>query len=317
MFSLIDQQSASNTVKELLDATQRQLGRVPNLYRAMANSPTALGGYLAFRGALQQGQLDTAMRERIALLTAQLNNCDYCIAAHTFRMQKLNLPADDIAGTRAGKSELPKIQAALKFVAELLERGGMTRLETRNALLDTGWSPGEIGEMVAHVALNVYSNYFKQVAEPALDFPPAAPVANKVSYSIDTEAVPGSWVQPSAFDFETTVQMLKEAIAGRELWLIHEIDPRMLLAREGLNIQPARQLLFFHPRYMRRLLEADARAVQEAPLKIVVMADESGAVVLRGPDLRAAFHRYPGMQTLAEELATLCADIVATVSDRP
>jgi hypothetical protein len=31
-----------------------------------------------------------------------------------------------------------------------------------------------VGEIVAHIALNVFSNYFKQVAEPALDFPPVA-----------------------------------------------------------------------------------------------------------------------------------------------
>ena len=171
MYNLIDPETATGPVKELLNATQRQLGRVPNLYRAMANSPQALQAYLVFRGALQGGALDSAMCERIALLTAQLNTCGYCVAAHSFRGQKIGLSANDIADTRRAISDSPKIHAALAFVAELIDKRGTVPSATRDALVGHGWTQAEIGEMVGHVALNVFSNYFKQVAEPALDFP--------------------------------------------------------------------------------------------------------------------------------------------------
>lgn len=171
MYALIDPEHASGNVKDLLDATRQQLGRVPNLYRAMANSPHGLAAYLAFRAALQGGALDSKMRERIALLTAQLNACDYCVAAHAFRAEKIGLAGQDIADTRLGNSESPKIQAALAFVAALISGRGTTPIATRDALSEHGWSESEVGEMIAHVALNVFSNYFKQVAEPALDFP--------------------------------------------------------------------------------------------------------------------------------------------------
>lgn len=36
----------------LMGEVRSQLGRVPNLYKAMAVSPTALNGYLDFRAAL-------------------------------------------------------------------------------------------------------------------------------------------------------------------------------------------------------------------------------------------------------------------------
>ena len=84
--------------------------------------------------------------------------------------------------------------------------------------------------------------------------------------------------------------------------------------RAGLAIRPTRQLLFFHPRYMQRLLQADSRALLEVPLKIIVMADASDRVILRGTELRDAFSRYPGMRQLAEDLATLCQEIVAVVA---
>ena len=174
MYDLIDPQTATDSVKELLEATHKQLGRVPNLYRAMANSPKGLGAYLAFRGALQGGTLDSAMCERIALLTAQLNACDYCVAAHSFRARKMGLSTEDILATRQGNSDSPKIHAALVFIVELIGGRGTVVDATKDALIEHGWSEAEIGEMVGHVALNVFSNYFKQVAGPVLNFPAAA-----------------------------------------------------------------------------------------------------------------------------------------------
>jgi uncharacterized protein (DUF302 family) len=86
------------------------------------------------------------------------------------------------------------------------------------------------------------------------------------------------------------------------------------MMRAGMEIHPARQLLFFHPRFMNRLLQADTRAVPEVPLKIVVMADDAGVVYLRGPAIGTTLDRYSGTRDLGEELAALCAQIVATVA---
>jgi uncharacterized protein (DUF302 family) len=138
--------------------------------------------------------------------------------------------------------------------------------------------------------------------------------ATPIAYAIDAPAVNHQWMKHSAYDFETTMSKLKDAIAASDLWLIHEIDPRMLLERAGFAIQPVRQLLFFHPRYMEKLLQADARAVPEVPIKIVVMADSAGHVVVRGTDLRFSFSRYANARLLGEELEELCAGIVATVA---
>ena len=173
MYDLIDPETATGSARELLDQTRQQLGRVPNLYRAMANSPKGLAAYLAFRGALQNGALDSKMCERIALLTAELNACGYCVAAHHFRGQKLGMTADELEDTRKARSESPAIHAVLAFVVALIEGRGAIPAGTREALTQQGWSEAQIGEIVAHVALNVFSNYFKQVADPALDFPAA------------------------------------------------------------------------------------------------------------------------------------------------
>ncbi len=107
----------------------------------------------------------------------------------------------------------------------------------------------------------------------------------KITYRVDQPA-PGQFLAPSPHGFEATLAQLKSAIAAAELWLVHEIDTQMLVAKAGLQIRPTRQLLFFHPRYMVRLLAENAAALPEVPLKVVVTEDEedaSGSALLTQP----------------------------------
>ena len=118
----------------------------------------------------------------------------------------------------------------------------------------------------------------------------------------------------SRFDVETTVARLEAAIAQADLWVLAKLDPQMLLAKGGFAIQPARQIFYFHPRYMARLLAANAAAIVEAPLKFVVLAPPGEPVSVRHPDIPAAFAGYGGMAEIALELAEVTAGIVEAVT---
>ncbi|MET4294665.1 putative peroxidase-related enzyme [Bradyrhizobium sp. LB8.2] len=162
---------AKSEAKELLERTQAQLGRVPNLYRAMANSPAALDGYLSFRAALVRGRLDSRLREQLALLIAQANGCEYCVSAHSLRGSKIGIAEAELAANRQAQSDDPRVAAALAFAKTLIETRGRVDDRTLAAVREAHWSDEEITEVVAHVALNLFSNYFNHVAQPALDFP--------------------------------------------------------------------------------------------------------------------------------------------------
>jgi alkylhydroperoxidase family enzyme len=62
--------------RPLLEAVNKQLGVVPNMFRLISTSPQALEGYLGLFGALGHGALPAATRERIALAVAEINGCD-------------------------------------------------------------------------------------------------------------------------------------------------------------------------------------------------------------------------------------------------
>ncbi len=109
------------------------------------------------------------------------------------------------------------------------------------------------------------------------------------------------------------VARLREAIEAADLWVLHEIDPQALLERGGYAIRPARQILFFHPPLMARLLAADPAALIEAPLKFAVLDLPDGAVSVRWNDPAAAFARYgnAALTTLGQEFASVCEQIAA------
>lgn len=168
----IDLTTAPDETKPVLEKVQRSLGMIPNLYATMANSPAALNGYLDFRGALTKGLLKRAMWEQIALLVAEANDCQYCVSAHTLRGKKLNISEQELKANRRAASGDPKTAAALQFAGSVVRRQGHITDEDLAQVRQAGYSDAEITEIVGHVALNIFSNYFNHVAQPDLDFPP-------------------------------------------------------------------------------------------------------------------------------------------------
>src|SRR5919106_3799406 len=114
--TMIDPARATGETKELLDAVKAKMGAIPNLIKALANSPAALRAYLDVSSALAGGNLDAAMRERIALGTAEYNACTYCLSAHTFVAKHVvRLDPHEIAAARRFESHDERVAAGLRF----------------------------------------------------------------------------------------------------------------------------------------------------------------------------------------------------------
>ena len=163
---------AAPSVTPLLEAVKKQLGATPNMMKTMAQSAAVLDGYLALNAALARASLGRKISEQIALLTAERNGCAYCAAAHTALGKAAGLSEAAIDAAREGRSEDRRAAAALALAEAVIEtRGHVTDAEV-GAARAAGLSDGEIGEVVAHVALNVFTNYFNVLAGTEIDFPP-------------------------------------------------------------------------------------------------------------------------------------------------
>jgi uncharacterized peroxidase-related enzyme len=169
--STVDPSQATGKAKELLDGVKAKLGIVPNMTRVMADSPAVLEAYLGFSGALAGGHLPVKLREKLALLAAQENRCNYCLSAHAAIGKMVGLNAEQIQESRNGRGETEKETAALAFANRVLETRGQVTESDIETVRAAGYSDGDIAEILAHVALNVFTNYFNVAADVDIDFP--------------------------------------------------------------------------------------------------------------------------------------------------
>ncbi|HSR71176.1 MAG TPA: carboxymuconolactone decarboxylase family protein [Kiloniellales bacterium] len=170
----ISPQKAEGTIRELLEAVRRKLGMTPNLIRTMACSAATLAGYLGLNEALGKGALSSREREQIALAVAQANGCQYCLAAHTAFGKLLGLSELEVCDARRGSATAKREDAILKFAGEVLARRGRVPDHELDRVRRAGLTDGEITEIVANIALNVFTNYLTEVAATEVDFPSAA-----------------------------------------------------------------------------------------------------------------------------------------------
>lgn len=171
----LNPEEATGKTKDLFNAVQAKLGVVPNMMRTMGNSPAVLEGYLNLSGALSHGKLSAKTGELLALTVSESNSCDYCVAAHTFIGEKLlKADAQVLHDARTGNSADAKTSAILQFAKTLVRKNGLVSNEDVQAIKNAGASEAEIAETVAHVALNVLTNYFNNTANTQIDFPKVA-----------------------------------------------------------------------------------------------------------------------------------------------
>jgi uncharacterized peroxidase-related enzyme len=155
-----------------LNAVKAKLGKAPNLYLLTATSPAALEGLLSLSGALSKGELDAATRERIALAVANVNGCDYCNSAHTYIAKNLiKLTDEEIARNREGASGDSKANAAVRLARKIaIARGAVVDEDIAEAR-KAGINDAELVEIVANVAVNVFTNYINEAFKTPVDFP--------------------------------------------------------------------------------------------------------------------------------------------------
>ncbi len=169
--SVIDPQTATGEIRQLLDAVQAGLGTVPNFIRVLANSPAALSAFLGLHSIAGAGALNAQTRERIALAVAEQNACQYCVSAHTAIGRKAGLDNQEMIANRTGRSSDAKAEAALTFARALVEHTGQVSKAEFDAVRAAGHSDAEIIEIITHVAMNIFTNLLGKSTQVEIDFP--------------------------------------------------------------------------------------------------------------------------------------------------
>jgi uncharacterized peroxidase-related enzyme len=160
----------------IFDNLKKALGFVPNLYATFAYSPTALSTYLARQHA--KSSLKPKERELINLVVSQVNDCAYCLAAHTVLGKTLGFTETQIMEIRHGRASFDaRLDALARFVREVAEKRGHASAPATDTFLNAGWTQANLVDAITVVGDKTISNYLHGVTKIPVDFPAAEKLA--------------------------------------------------------------------------------------------------------------------------------------------
>lgn len=155
----------------ILEDMKKKKGKVANIYAAMAHSPASLQALFDFKKALSKGVLTAKETEIIALVLAQHNSCDYCLAAHTVIAKGAGLTEEQTLEARKGQLKDHKLQAVAVLAKAIVEKNGYLSSEDVQEFYETGYDKSALVEVIANVSINIFTNLFNHAAETPVDFP--------------------------------------------------------------------------------------------------------------------------------------------------
>ncbi|WP_316845026.1 carboxymuconolactone decarboxylase family protein [Pedobacter psychrodurus] len=146
------------------------VGFVPNLYAVFAHSEHALGNYLT----LQNGKSSLRAKERevINLVVSQLNECLYCLSAHTAFAKMNGFNEEQILEIRkANISFDSKLDALAKLVKAIVLGKGHVAAEVLENFYAAGYNKGSLVDVNMVIGDKIITNYLHALTEIPVDWP--------------------------------------------------------------------------------------------------------------------------------------------------
>jgi len=173
--AFVAKDTAPDAIKALYEEIEKKKGNMLlNIFRAMGNSPKTLGAFINLQDASARSSLSPQVRELLSLYIAEYNGCHYCQAAHYgIAKNMLHIEESDIIAARKGEARDEHLRAILRFTKAILDNHGQVDNATIEALRKQGSSDAELCDIILLISLNIFSNYFNNVAQTDLDFPEA------------------------------------------------------------------------------------------------------------------------------------------------
>ena len=173
--NVLKREEVSSANQAIFDNLEKALGFVPNLYATYAHSENALGNYLNFANA--KTSLKAKEKEVVNLAVSQVNNCLYCLSAHTAIGKMNGFTDEQILELRAGKASFDqKLDALARLAKNITENRGATDAQVLDNFFAAGWTKENLIDTIVLVGDKTISNYINNTTEIPVDFPVAQPL---------------------------------------------------------------------------------------------------------------------------------------------
>lgn len=171
VLNVLTYEEAGEEAREAMEAMKKKMGKVPNIYAAMLHSPAAFKGLMAFKEGLGKGVITHKEAEAVAMVVGEQNQCGYCVAAHTALAKMNGFSAEEAKALRKAQSDDARLDALVKLAKEISQTRGRPGDEAVKTFYDAGYDDQALVEVIAHVCVNIFTNYFNHIADPDIDFP--------------------------------------------------------------------------------------------------------------------------------------------------
>jgi len=164
--------STSSLTKEILENTKKGLGFVPNMYVTMAANTALLDAYTYSYNSFRANSGFTPVEQEVVFLSAAYeNNCEYCMAAHSFVGDNMTKVPTEITDAIRSGNPIPdtKLAALSKLTLSLTTTRGNVSQEEVNEFLDAGYSESHVLGIISGIAVKTMSNYSNHVTNPKID----------------------------------------------------------------------------------------------------------------------------------------------------
>jgi uncharacterized peroxidase-related enzyme len=164
--------SVSPITQEIFDKTQKGLGFIPNMYKTMGANPALLDAYIyAYTSFRANSGFNSIEQEVVFLSVAYENNCEYCVAAHSFIGDQMSKVPTEVTDAIRNDKQIPdfKLAALSKLTRSLTAtRGNVSQAEV-DAFLAAGYLENHVLGIIAGIAVKTMSNYSNHITNPEVD----------------------------------------------------------------------------------------------------------------------------------------------------
>lgn len=172
VFNIPKREEVNEANQAIFDSLEQQLGFVPNLFATYAYSENALQNYLDFAGS--PSSLKAKEKEAVNLAVSQVNNCEYCLAAHTAIGKMSGFNDQQILELRKGQASFDtKLDALVSFAKNITENRGNTDAQVLKNYFNAGWTKENLIDTISLVGDKTISNYINNTVKTPIDFPAA------------------------------------------------------------------------------------------------------------------------------------------------
>lgn len=179
-FDVPTRKDVSDQNKAIFDDFKSKLGFVPNIYATYAYSEHAPARYLAFANG--KTSLNNKEKEVINLIVSQVNECNYCQAAHT-QLGKMNgFSEEQILQLRRGEAPFDeKLDALVKLAKAIVINAGKISDEVLENFFDAGYTKENLVDTIVNIGEKATTNYLHNITDVPVDFPEAPELAEAIT----------------------------------------------------------------------------------------------------------------------------------------